>query len=349
MNEHPGRAGLDTRVPAPTADPPGRLGRLWSRALRPLLTLPIIETRVARRGFQVDSPQVVQRLQTIGAHFAHGYNTALRSASLQALTTALQAEAPADAGFTFEGAAMGLALLDGLTPGRHWWAAFVAGPARQHDYMAWVGLGWALARLPGSPQRALRHHRSIKRWLALDGWGFHAGYFDWRRSVLQQRRPAALQGLAARVFDQGLGRSLWFVWGANPLAVQRSIAGFAADRQADLWSGIGLAAAYAGAIDDVGLIALRRAAAGHGPDLGQGVAFAAEARWRAGNPVPHAERACQALLGLSLAQAAALARASLPAQGDDLESYQRWRAAIRAACAQGLDVRPAQAACGPRG
>lgn len=346
MNEHPGWAGPDTLVPAPVADPPGRLGRLWSRTLQPMLALPIIETRVARRGFQVDSAQVVQRLEAIGARFAHGYNSALRSAGLDDLATALQAEAPADAGFAFEGAAMGLALVDGLTPGRHWWQAFVAGPARQHDYMAWVGLGWALARLPGSPQRALRNYPSIKRWLALDGWGFHAGYFDWRRSVLLQRRPASLQGPAARVFDQGLGRSLWFVWGAKPLAVQRSIARFAADRQADLWSGIGLAAAYAGAIDEAGLIALRAAAAGHGPDLGQGVAFAAEARWRAGNAVPHTERACQALLGLSLAQAAALARASLPAQGDDLASYQRWRAALRAGCAQCPDE---QAACGPGG
>ena len=327
------------RVAGAGADPPagrkaGWCTGLWPRALERLLRLSPDETRVATRGFEVESPRVVERLEDIGASFVHGYNSALRSASLDALMGVLAPLPPADAGFAFEGAAMGLALADWMTPGRRRFEAFVAGPALAHEYMAWVGLGWSFARLPVSPVRALRRYRSINKWLALDGYGFHEGYFGWRQSVSRQRRPRSLAGSAARVFDQGLGRSLWFVCGASAAAVARTVEAFAQDRRGDLWSGIGLAATYAGGVDRAGLGALREAAAGHVPALGQGVVFAAQARLRAGNPVPHAVLACREILGLDLPDAAALATRHLPSEGDDIESFQRWRFAIQAGCAR---------------
>ena len=319
-------------VDRPATRRSGAIGRLWAHALGRLLRLSINETLVSTRGFRVDSPQVAQRLEDIGAVFAHGYNTAIRCDDLGALASALQTVAAADSGFAFEGAAMGLALTDCLTPGRQWFDAFVAGPARHHEYMVWVGLGWALARLPVSPLRVLRRYRSINKWLALDGYGFHQGYFGWRQAITRQRRPSSLAGSAARVFDQGLGRSLWFVFGADPAAVAPAIEAFDPDRQGDLWSGVGLAATYAGGVEAIGLQALHAAAGRHAPALGQGVIFAAAARRRAGNPVAHAELACQVILGLGLNDAAALALRYLPAHGDDVDRYQLWRSSIQAWC-----------------
>ncbi len=149
---------------APISDRPatrhtGVIARLWARGLGRMLGLSPNETRVATRGFSVDSAQVVQRLEHIGASFAHGFNHATRSTSLDELVSVLKTVAPADSGFAFEGAAMGLALTDWMTPGRRWFDTFVAGPARHHEYMAWVGLGWSFARLPVSPLRVLRRHR----------------------------------------------------------------------------------------------------------------------------------------------------------------------------------------------
>ena len=335
---------VGSQVDRPTTRQAGAIGRLWSLGLGRLFRLSPDETRVATRGFSVDSPQVVQRLEEIGASFAYGYNTAIRSASLDELVAALQLVPPADSGFAFEGAAMGLALTDWMTPGRRWFEAFVAGPANHHEYMAWVGLGWSLARLPVSPVGALRRHRSINKWLALDGYGFHEGYFGWRQSIARQRRPRSLVGSAARVFDQGLGRSLWFVFGADPAAVTRAIEAFDPGRHGDLWSGVGLAATYAGGVDSIGLAALRAAAGCHTAALGQGVVFAAQARQRAGNSVPHAELACQVILGLRLPDAAAIARRYLPSYGDGIESYQQWRSDTQAWCARQL-----QGPQGPQG
>ena len=267
--------------------PAGITARLWSRVLGRALRLRLEETTVARRGFQVANAQSAQRLERTGERFARGYNAALSAPDL----ATLQAAAGEDAGFVHEGAAMALAMGDWLTPGRQLFSAFIAGPGVDHDYMAWVGLGWALARLPGAPLAALHHHRSINRWLALDGLGFHAGYFDWRRVVDAGHRPGALQGPAAAVVDQGLGRSLWFVFGARPVAVALALASFEPGRHADLWPGVGLAGAYAGGMDAANPVdawaLLVQAAGPHGADLGQGVAFAAQARRRAGNPAAH--------------------------------------------------------------
>ncbi len=191
-------------------------------------------------------------------------------------------------------------------------------------------------RYAWAPLRVLRRHRSINKWLALDGYGFHQGYFGWRQSITRQRRPRSLAGSEAKVFDQGLGRSLWFVCGASPAAVTRTIEAFDHGRQGDLWSGVGLAAAYAGGVDAIGLKVLHAAAGRHAPAFGQGVVFAAQARRQAGNPVPHVELACQVILGLGLPDAADIAHRYLPPDGDDIKSYQRWRLAIQAWCAGAL-------------
>ena len=325
MNDRAGR-------PVPMADRPSALRRLWAGFVGRVAGLADKETKVSTRGFTVERAVVVERLEAIGAHFAWGYNRAVRCASLPELTEALSLRPAADAGFEYEGAAMGLAVADFMTPGQHFFDAYIAGAASHHEYMSWVGLGWFIARLPVSPMRTLARHRSLNKWLAFDGYGFHEGYFRWRQSIVGRRRPRGLDADAARIFDQGLGRSMWFVRGAEPVAVAAAIGAFEEDRHADLWAGVGLAATYAGSTDPEALRILRDRAGAHFPALAQGIVFAAEARRKAGNPVLHAELACAELLGLSLTSAADIAIACIPVGEDSIGAYQRWRFAIQQQC-----------------
>jgi hypothetical protein len=108
------------------------------------------------------------------------------------------------------------------------------------------------------------------------------------------------------VFDQGLGRALWFVVGGSVSEAIRSIGSFPDDRQADLWSGLGLACTYAGGISGNGLQTLLKGSGRYLGHVRQGASFAAKARLRAGNLVPQTEEACQALCGLSAVVAAQL-------------------------------------------
>jgi hypothetical protein len=295
------------------------------------------ETTFARRGFRGGTPEVRLHLERVGQTFLEGYHLALEEAEPEALTRQLDAAVEREwRGFAFEGAAMALALLDHLTPWRrNRWQTFVQGPGSAHVYMVHVGLGWVVARLPWlrrNVERTTARLDRLVRWLVVEGYGFHEGYFHWPQSVTAQAVPPPLSGYKRRVFDQGLGRSLWFVEGADVVNLPATIASFAHERQADLWSGVGLACAYAGGIEEAALKTLWEAAGPFQPQLGQGAAFAAKARQRAGNPAPHTELACAVLCGSSADVAAGLTDAALDnLPADELEpAFEIWRRRIQA-------------------
>jgi hypothetical protein len=313
------------------------LGKIARRRVRKrLFGLSLDEASFARRGFHAGEPGARVRLEQIGYTFLTGYHVALGEDDPRALGVRLDAIESDLRGFGFEGAAMALALLDTLTP---WnssrWHRFVSGPAAPHVYMAHVGFGWALARLHRlhpTIERPLARLDPLLRWLALDGYGFHEGYFYWRRYVHGLEVPRGLSGYALNAFDQGLGRSLWFVEGAGVTQIPATIATFPSSRHADLWSGVGLACAYAGGVDSASIHALGAAARPYESHLAQGVAFAAKARLRAGNPVAHTELACRVLCGLSAEEAAGVTDAALeqlPPDGE-VPAYEVWRRRIRA-------------------
>ncbi len=300
---------------------------------RLIFGIPIGETSCERRGFRGGDAVARARFEQIGRSFVHGYHAALEEPRLERLTQRLGTVEPETRGFAFEGVAMGLALLDALEPWRRSrWQSLLDGPGGPHAYMVHVGAGWALARLGGRPERFLPRPDPLLRWLVLDGFGFHEGYFHWPKSVEQRAVPARLAGYERRAFDQGLGRSLWFVEGGEPPRLERTIASFEPARRADLWSGVGLAAAYAGGVSRAALEQLGEASGDHAGEVAQGAAFAAKARERAGLPAPHTESACQALCGMSAREAAALCDQTLrdlPADGV-LPAFEHWRARLRA-------------------
>ncbi len=305
---------------------------ILGKARRRVLGLSTTETSFAKRGFLTGEDQARQRLEQIGITFLTGYHAALEETGFGSLARRLAFVDAELRGFAFEGAAMGLALLDRVTPWRkNRWATFTEHLAEPHVYMMHVGLGWALARLRRSVTTHLDQLDPLLRWLVVDGYGFHEGYFDWPRFVERRELPTRLNGYEHHVFDQGLGRSIWFVKGANVDAVANALDAFPLARRDDLWSGVGLACAYAGGCGRAALQSLRAAANGHMPSLAQGVAFAAKTRQRAGNLNSYTETVCRALCGHSAEEAAAITDAALEnlrAEGA-LPAYEIWRRRIQ--------------------
>jgi hypothetical protein len=304
------------------------------------------EASFSRRGFSYRDARTRARLERVGATFLQGYHAALEARDGERLARQLDAFEPEFRGFAFEGAAMALTLLDLLRP---WGGArlksFAAGAGAAHEYMLYVGAGWAMARLRRDPSRARKSFDPLLGWLAADGYGFHEGYFKWPVYVARRERPRRLNGYAPRAFDQGLGRSLWFVKGAEVGSVIETVRAFAYERQSDLWSGVGLACAYAGGADDEGIEALRAGAGPFSLQLAQGAAFAAKARERAGNAAAHTERACRILCGMSAGAAAGITDAALiglPADGD-APAYEVWRRRIADALGSTSERRDASA------
>lgn len=311
------------------------MGPLFDLARTAIFRISLEEARVSRRGFRVAGSAATERLERVGTSFLGGYHAALEEPGGPALAARLDSSFTLEfRGFAYEGAAMALMLLDRVGLNRRSFPAFLAGPGDAHAYMLHVGAGWAFARLPWvrrNLDRALAGLDPLLRWLAVDGYGFHEGYFHWPQSIRNHAVPAHVKGYARRAFDQGLGRSLWFVEGIDPERVARAIAAFPPQRHADLWSGVGLACAYAGGADAAALTRLRGLAGDHLAAAAQGASFAAEARRRAGNPVPHCDAACRVLCQLSAEEAAAIPRQELrelPA-GGEIPAYETWRQRTR--------------------
>ncbi len=305
------------------------LGQLRKR----VFGISLEETTVARRGFAVSNDEVREHLEKIGRIFVQGYHAALLDPKPTALATRLAEIEIEFQGFAYEGAAMGLTLLDILSPWRqhHLWD-FLDGPGAPHAYMIQVGVGWALARLRRPIEGWLNRLDPVVKWLALDGYGFHEGYFHWLRYIEKQELPHRLTGYACRGFDQGLGRCLWFVKGADVARIAATIASFPVFRRADLWSGVGLACAYAGGVERQAVVTLAQAAGTYQPQLAQGVVFAAGTRQKAGNPAPHTELACQVVCRMSLTEAAHLfdvTGEALPADGLE-PTFEVWRQRLQA-------------------
>lgn len=285
-----------------------------------------------QRGFRGASAAVQNRLELVGGTFLAGYHLALECDSIPELDSKLEGVELELRGFAFEGAAMGLALLDWLTPWRRdRLRTFLRGAGDAHAYMLHVGIGWVWARAPLDFRRWQGRLDPLLGWLAFDGWGFHEGFFHWPKYAAGQPAPKKLSGYERRVFDQGLGRSFWFVNGGNGELIAPMISNFPASRQPDLWSGIGLAATYAGVVSETSLVGLRETAGAFQPQLAQGAAFAAKARQRAGNATDYTRLATRTLCGLSAEAAARItdtALENLPTD-TDVPAYEIWRRRIQ--------------------
>ena len=305
---------------------------LLGRARRRFLGLSPTEATFAKRGFLTGQERARQRLEQIGVTFLSGYHAALEETGFVSLARRLATVEAETRGFAFEGAAMGLALLDCLTPWRKdRWRTFTHSLAEPHVYMMHVGFGWALARLQRSVTSQLAQLDPLLGWLVVDGYGFHEGYFNWPRYIERQSIPNQLSGYEQRAFDQGLGRSLWFVKGANVMAVASTVNAFPCERRDDLWSGVGLACAYAAGCERSAVESLRSAAIQHVPAFAQGVAFAAKTRQRARNLNSHTEAVCRLICGCSPAEAAAITDTALEDlhKEDGLPAYEVWRRRIQ--------------------
>jgi enediyne biosynthesis protein E3 len=296
---------------------------------RTLFRISAREASFERRGFAPAEDARQARLERLGGTFIEGYNAFLSGD----LGGALAAIAPELRGFAVEGAGMAAALLDHLTPWNRGRLARLLEERPEHRYMIHVGAGWAAARLRRPLATVVGRRDPVIGWLVADGWGFHQTYFAPRRWATGKGALPASAGYVARVVDQGIGRALWFVAGADPDRVAEHVARFDDARWPDLWSGIGLAATYAGGAPREDLARLVAHAGTLRPHLAQGAAFAAAARQVAGNAAPWSDEAAYAIAERSAGELARLALSHEPAPGASSsgsgDAYEGWRARVR--------------------
>jgi len=321
----------------------------------------------AERGIPAIAPSVQQRLRQIRGTLIQGFQAAIADDDLEAIVPKLNGIEDELRGFAFEGVGMGLTQRDLVSPSEHNRVeAFVAGPGAAYQHFVYVGVGLMLGKAPlpvepyisqlisvsdrdsykttptsiaTTPQSVMggvidpneKRDNLAKVWLVLDGYGFQHGLSHWRKYLDGIAMPEHLSGYACRVFDQGMGRSIWFVDGADVTRIPQTIGAFPPTRQADLWGGIGFVCTYSGGVERATLEALKTAAGPYQFQLAQGAAFAAKSRQRIGSYSAHTELACEVLWGMGAAAVAentdeALRSVQTNGATPDYEVWQHYRA-----------------------
>ena len=327
-------------LPVPPASLPARL------RLR-LLGLTFEELLAETRGFRVSGPAAAEHQARIAAAFWLGYHGSLADPRPETIVRTVEGIERGWRGYAWEGVGMVLAMLEALelrlasrrrAGGRL--GALLAGRSRGVRYLVYLGVGAAVARFRLPTRRLLLALDPLCRWLVFDGFGFHEGFFAPAKSLgaVPVPVPRRLAGYARRAYDQGLGRSLWFVHGMDAAAIEGAVAAFPEARRGDLWAGVGLASAYAGGAPPRLLPELARRPGRWRADLLQGVAFAATARVEGDDLSAHTDEACRTYCGMGAAELAALCRDAargLPDDGDRLDlaepAWEVWRRRVRSA------------------
>ncbi|MEC3976925.1 DUF1702 family protein [Amycolatopsis sp. H20-H5] len=318
---------------------PTLLGGLRRRLLAPSLT----SVSFAGRGFPITPSAATSRLETVPQAVVCGFEWGIEAPALWEIERRLDMIEPEQRGFAYEGATMAATILD-VMPGRRRdrTRELLEGPGKPHIFLAYIGIGFAMARLPRPlwkkvlPELTGVPYHPVMSWLAVDGYGFDRAYFDTRRWVDEQYVPKPYPwedrpDYFLRAVDQGVGRALWFIHGANPGDVADAVNRFAGHRRADLWSGVGLASTFAGGCGRQGLALLRDAAGEHQDELALGMVFAVKARTYSGFVPPHTRLAATTLGGLTLDAAHELGdRTEVAADAPGPEpAYEQWRQRIR--------------------
>jgi enediyne biosynthesis protein E2 len=318
---------------------PTTLGSLRRLVMTPSLT----EVTFAKRGFPVTQSPVTERLEKIPQMVICGFEWGIDARDQWEIERRLGLVDTELLGFAFEGVTMAFAILDAMGPRRkNHTRGLLTGPGGPHIFLAYIGIGFAMSHLPRRlwskvmPDLTGSPYYPTMSWLAVDGYGFDLAYFHTARWVERQEvpRPYPWEGSPdyfLRAVDQGIGRALWFIHAADAAAVAAAVGRFADHRQPDLWSGVGLAATFAGGATQDGLAALRHASGQYHAELAQGSVFAAKARAFAGLVPAHTELATMVLAGLPVESASTLADRSAVADADPAgpPAYELWRQKVR--------------------
>jgi enediyne biosynthesis protein E2 len=305
----------------------------------------------AQRGFPAEPNSVSRRIELVPRAVIEGFHHGADHAGAEEIARRLEWIDPEYRSLAYEGAIAALIFRDLLAGGRSRRAEeFVRGAAAPHAMMAYVGCGLVLARLPRWLwSRAIPRFDSDPllpwlRWLAIDGYGFDKAYFDPKRWVFARAvpKPYPFDGAPdyfLPVFDQGVGRALWFVFGGDAAPIPSVIERFPPRRRADLWSGIGAAATYVGGPSRSDLQALIAASDGYRADMAIGSVSAIKARHHAGFVPDATELAAELICGASIREAVVLAdeAAQRPPENTGVPAYMQWRRRIRSQFVEHVD------------
>lgn len=265
------------------------------------------------------------QIEKIKSIFQNSKEFCTEEDNLNLLIQHLENTGPEFRSVAYEGASMALALKD-LTKGDslNHWRAFIKGQGADHERQGHSGLGWAIAQQGRSALPFFEMLSPLMRFCVLDGCGYYDGIFKQRQTIKARKPPETFKGQLLEAYDQGVGRSLWYLFKGEEEKIKETINTFSPERHSSLWRGIGVASVYVGGCDENHLKSLQLSAGEHQTQLALGAILAARSRVQAKAVTPDVELACRVWCNLSVEDAMIL---SVKAETDITntnESFGTW-------------------------
>ncbi len=206
----------------------------------------------------------------------------------------------------FEGASLAIAIKsieaeDGLM---RWFEFLDSNPKYATQIM--IGLGWAIGEKDLQPNTVLNNLDSMIQARALDGYGYFMGLFRRRVSIRTQQIPEGIPEGEQMAFDQGIGRSLWYISKGDIEMLERMMNAFPEYRQKHMWQGIGVACSVVGGFDADLLQGLMNLAGEFNVQLKTGCVLAARSSVAANSENQFLNVACKLWLNRSVLDSAQL-------------------------------------------
>jgi len=241
-----------------------------------------------------------ERIELVSSTFRKGAELATELQELSSLLKELDRTERGFRAVVYEGAAMQLAStdLEDQDLKMPLWSALLEN-AKQYNTHLHIGLGWALAKME-LPFKDLSIDLSpFDKDKALDGAGYFAGLFQRRVVIRAQQIPSGISNDQLVAFDQGIGRSIWYITKGDIEHVHNVISHFPEERRTSLWTGIGLASTFVGGYQTDDLKGLEMRAEKYAINLKCGVVLAIRGRYVTGSLDEYAEIAAMTYFDLS--------------------------------------------------
>lgn len=212
----------------------------------------------------------------------------------------LEEESPEYRSIAYEGASFEIAMKDLATNNKlHPWKEF-KNASRIHSFHVDIGLGWAFAKTGVSPQSYVESINDLSGSMVLDGIGYYHSLYKGRSTLKNKTVPPAIEGKNLDLFDQGVGRRLWYMAKGNEQEAIELLHNFAASRHGALFRGIGIACGYVGGCKEHQLKYLKEISASHLGQLQFGITLAGVSRVISETVTPDIDLACRIICDKTL-------------------------------------------------
>ena len=217
----------------------------WRYAFLPW-TIRTNRMTVRRLGLQVFDHADVQRVDSILAGFAGGFNHMIARSAPNAWEVYCASLPALLRPFAHEGAAMGYTVRRLFRYDPQKFESRIVRPRPEFRYLYYVGLGfWSGMRNHDARrvERVADGLDPLHRYLCFDGYGFKHAFFDYPRDASSLRRLDSLTGYARNAAYQGVGRAFYFLFMGRPDVLIERVRSFG-DHAVEIAAGAGLAAAF---------------------------------------------------------------------------------------------------------